>query len=135
MVCKWRNCTKVALHLKMIGINMNWQRLNPLVGLLFQAVHSSFSFHFFLFFFFFFFNFLKFFSLHLIFFHFWSKFSFFFHFLTIMWQFHILSIGIPCPFSSAHTALVCVLGNEVYTCRTIDFWLHYWFLTISLLLR
>ena len=36
-----------------------------------------------------------------------------FHFLTIMWQFYIFPIGISGPFSSAHTALVCVLGNEV----------------------
>ena len=44
---------------------------------------------------------------------------FFFHFLTLMWQFYILPIGIPGLFSSAHTALVCVLGNKVYM-------QHYW---------
>ena len=64
--------------------------------------------------FFHFFILFHFFSWHLIFFHSYSKFSFFPHFLAIMWQFYILLIGIPGPFSSAHTALVCVLRNEVY---------------------
>ena len=56
----------------------------------------------------------------------------FFHLLTIMWQFYILPIGIPSPFSSAHTALVCVLGNEVYMQQ---YWLLVAILTISLFWR
>ena len=61
-----------------------------------------------------FFSFFHFFLWRLIFFYFRSKFVGFFHFLTLMWQFYILPIGIPGLFSSAHTALVCVLGNKVY---------------------
>ena len=73
-----------------------------------------------------FFFFFSFFSWHLIFFIFgWNFHIFFFHFFTIMWQFYILPIGIPGPFSSAHTALVCVLGNEVYM-------QHYWLLVALL---
>ena len=45
-----------------------------------------------------------------------------------MWQFYILPIGIPGPFSSAHTALVCVLGNKVYMQQ---YWLLVALLTID----
>ena len=72
------------------------------------------------------FLFIYFFSWHLIFFfHFWPKFSFFDHNVTI--QFYILPMGILGSFSSAHTALVCVLGKEVYM-------QHYWLLVALLII-
>ena len=51
----------------------------------------------------------------------------FFHFLTNVTILYFgCPIGIPGPFSSAHTALVCVLGNKEYM-------QHYWLLLVALL--
>ena len=79
--------------------------------------------------FFFIFSFFSSFSWHLIFFHFWSKFSSFFFFFWlycdnfIFWQQEYLVHFL------VHVLLWCIRK------RSIDFWLHYWLLTISLPLK